>query len=548
MLRCRFATGRRGRRHRRDGHPGRPRADRLGGAQPAAARQRPAERGLRGGRASATRRRRCSRRWCARSSSTSASSARWPSTTPRRTSTPTITAGCSTACREQAAAVIHNSIVFEQTQEDSLTDPLTGLPNTRFMFLHLSRELARAERMKSEVALLVMDLDDFKEINDTFGHHVGDRALREVARVLRAGIRPYDICVRYAGDEFVVVLAGCGADEAERKRRRAAARRRGSWCSRPGPDAASRFGISVGAAIFPHDGDGYEAIMATADSRMYRDKTRRKQRHRGANRRHGHRRHAGRGGDGARTDRRYHRRRHPARRLRRALSERHPLPIARPTCDAHDPPRPRRRPCHAPHAAPPARSRPAGLRLPARAGRHGGPARLAACASPTRSPRRRPRPIRNGSIDLLVQVDDAGGPDPHLELAAPGVGIDVEGPFGRFTLPPIRQGSSLLLVAGGTGIAPLRSMLARRARTPATPPRIGVVYSARSVDELAYRDELERAGRRRAHHAAADRDPGGVRRHGRDGAGASTEALLAEALPLTRCGAAWCAGRRPLVE
>src|SRR5207248_6096867 len=119
---------------------------------------------------------------------------------------------------EQAAAVIYNSMVFEQTQEDSLTDPLTGLPNTRFMFMHLTRELARAERLKSEVSLLVMDLDNFKDINDTFGHHIGDRALREVATVLRTAIRPYDICVRYAGDEFIVVLSGCGRDEAEIKR------------------------------------------------------------------------------------------------------------------------------------------------------------------------------------------------------------------------------------------------------------------------------------------------------------------------------------------
>ena len=83
--------------------------------------------------------------------------------------------------------------------------------------MHLTRELARAERLKSEVSLMVMDLDDFKEINDSHGHHVGDRALREVARVLRAAIRPYDICVRYAGDEFIVVLSGCGADEAEQQ-------------------------------------------------------------------------------------------------------------------------------------------------------------------------------------------------------------------------------------------------------------------------------------------------------------------------------------------
>src|SRR5690606_5979838 len=119
---------------------------------------------------------------------------------------------------EQAAAVVNNSIVFEQTQEDSLTDPLTALPNTRSMFQHLARELARAERLKTEVSLLVMDLNAFKDINDTYGHHVGDLALREVAGTLRNAIRPYDMCVRYAGDEFIVVLSGCGSDEAERKR------------------------------------------------------------------------------------------------------------------------------------------------------------------------------------------------------------------------------------------------------------------------------------------------------------------------------------------
>ena len=176
---------------------------------------------------------------------------------------------------EQAAAVIYNSIVFEQTQEDSLTDPLTGLPNTRFMFMHLTRELARADRLKSEVSLLVMDLDNFKDINDTYGHHVGDRALREVAGVLRTAIRPYDICVRYAGDEFIVVLSGCGGEEAERKRvelQRAV----DSLQFEARPGKMLPLAISIGAAIFPHDGDSYETLLATADSRMYRDKTRRK--------------------------------------------------------------------------------------------------------------------------------------------------------------------------------------------------------------------------------------------------------------------------------
>ena len=176
---------------------------------------------------------------------------------------------------EQAAAVINNSMLFEQTQEDSLTDPLTGLPNTRFLFMHLTRELSRAERLKSEVSLMVMDLDNFKEINDSHGHHVGDRALCEVARVLRTAIRPYDICVRYAGDEFIVVLSGCSADEAEAKRQEL---QQGIdevfFEARPGKRV--QLGISVGAAVFPQDGESYEALLATADNRMYQDKARRK--------------------------------------------------------------------------------------------------------------------------------------------------------------------------------------------------------------------------------------------------------------------------------
>jgi NAD(P)H-flavin reductase len=104
---------------------------------------------------------------------------------------------------------------------------------------------------------------------------------------------------------------------------------------------------------------------------------------------------------------------------------------------------------------------------------------------------------RNGFIELLVQVDDSGGPDPHLELATHGTPLDIEGPFGTFTLPPLGHGARVLLVGGGTGIAPLRSMLVQALDTGMVPVA-HVIYSARTVDELAYRDELEglaRAGR-----------------------------------------------------
>ncbi len=176
---------------------------------------------------------------------------------------------------EQAAAVINNAIVFEQTQEDSLTDPLTALPNTRSLFQHLARELARAERHKSEVSLVVMDLDDFKEINDSFGHRVGDWALREVARVLRSAIRPYDMCVRYAGDEFIVVLSGCGRSEAESKRLELQAAV-GRILLDVEEGRRVPLSISAGLAVFPQDGDNYDALVAKADRQMYEDKSRRK--------------------------------------------------------------------------------------------------------------------------------------------------------------------------------------------------------------------------------------------------------------------------------
>jgi diguanylate cyclase (GGDEF)-like protein len=143
------------------------------------------------------------------------------------------------------------------------------------MLGYLSRELSRADRLDRPVSILVLDLDDFKDVNDTHGHHVGDRALREVSRVLRETIRPYDICVRYAGDEFIVVLTDCGREEAEAKRvelQRAV----DGLAFEAAPGQRIRLRLSIGAAVFPCDGTTYEALLAAADGRMYHDKRNRK--------------------------------------------------------------------------------------------------------------------------------------------------------------------------------------------------------------------------------------------------------------------------------
>jgi diguanylate cyclase (GGDEF)-like protein len=176
---------------------------------------------------------------------------------------------------DQIAAVINNAVVFEQTREDSVTDSLTGLPNTRFLSSHVGRELARAARLNANVAVLLLDLDNMKRINDTFGHHAGNRALCALASVLRSAIRSYDICARCGGDEFIVLLSDCGEDQAEAKRLELQ-KAVDTIPFSVGELLRVRLSISVGAAVFPLDGETYDALLAVADSRMYRDKAERK--------------------------------------------------------------------------------------------------------------------------------------------------------------------------------------------------------------------------------------------------------------------------------
>jgi diguanylate cyclase (GGDEF)-like protein/putative nucleotidyltransferase with HDIG domain len=177
---------------------------------------------------------------------------------------------------EQAAAVIYHSMLFERTREDSLSDLVTGLPNARFLKMHASTEIARARRGNRPLSLIVFDLDEFKQINDQYGHPTGDAALKNVAQLLAASLRPYDVCARYAGDEFVIVLSDCDAAEAESKRIEL------QLAADRGPVdlgvARVPLRLSAGCATFPTDGDDYQSLLARADHRMYQDKAGRRDR------------------------------------------------------------------------------------------------------------------------------------------------------------------------------------------------------------------------------------------------------------------------------
>jgi diguanylate cyclase (GGDEF)-like protein len=177
----------------------------------------------------------------------------------------------------KTALAIKNAITFEQTYENSLTDALTGLPNSRHMFLKLDEEIARARRNNTSLAVLAMDLDFFKEVNDTFGHGVGDKVLRQIGKVLRNTLRDYDFVARLGGDEFVAVLPGLTGEDIEKKISQIQSEVESI-------QSEKRFGrliktsLSIGAATFPLDGRDSDTLLSVADTRMYENKFAQKKR------------------------------------------------------------------------------------------------------------------------------------------------------------------------------------------------------------------------------------------------------------------------------
>ena len=180
-----------------------------------------------------------------------------------------------TRVSDQAAAVIFNSTRFEQTQHESHTDPLTGLANRRSMDRQVETGLAHAARTNGSVGVVVLDMDRLKEINDTYGHDAGDRALRAIGSVLRATVRHNDLCARFAGDEFVVVLWDCSPDY-EARRLREIQNAVSVHPFEPRPGVRVPLSISAGAARFPQDGSTLEELLAVGDERMYQDKAARR--------------------------------------------------------------------------------------------------------------------------------------------------------------------------------------------------------------------------------------------------------------------------------
>jgi diguanylate cyclase (GGDEF)-like protein len=152
-------------------------------------------------------------------------------------------------------------------QRDALVDVVTGLRNHRYFQVRLREEIQRSERSGRATSLVMLDLDNFKRINDRFGHATGDAVLRRVARELLVNARAADIVCRYGGEEFTIILPETDAADAAlvAERLRQAVER---LADQPGPVVT----ISVGVGCYPDHADDADALISAADAAMYQAK------------------------------------------------------------------------------------------------------------------------------------------------------------------------------------------------------------------------------------------------------------------------------------
>lgn len=171
----------------------------------------------------------------------------------------------------EAAMALENARLYEDARKLADRDPLTGFFNHRFFHERLGEEVVRTQRARHPLSVLMLDLDDFKLVNDTFGHLFGDRVLTWTAELIRSTLRASDIPARYGGDEFAIVLPETGAEEARSAAERIleAFRDHAFVGEQRGPVP---IGLSIGVATYPTDGRYATDLIAAADRALYRVK------------------------------------------------------------------------------------------------------------------------------------------------------------------------------------------------------------------------------------------------------------------------------------
>jgi diguanylate cyclase (GGDEF)-like protein len=177
------------------------------------------------------------------------------------------------AVGSKLAMSLENALLYQTVERSATTDYMTNLPNARSLFMRLETELSRCKRTGVPFALVVCDLDGFKQVNDRFGHLEGNKVLRYVAHKLREGCREYDYVARMGGDEFVLLLPGMTADTVAV--RIAEFRQSISEAVDLLPESFT-LAMSAGVSFFPQDSTEAEELLSTADLRMYKSKRRQK--------------------------------------------------------------------------------------------------------------------------------------------------------------------------------------------------------------------------------------------------------------------------------
>jgi diguanylate cyclase (GGDEF)-like protein len=170
----------------------------------------------------------------------------------------------------QIGVLIEKAQLEDLLREQASTDPLTRLYNRRFVEERLNAEISRTRRSKEPLALLLLDVDDLKRVNDRYGHLVGDTLLRNVARALKSACRVSDIVARFAGDEFLAILPSTGKAEAQKVVERVM----GLLANDPvaAGDEKLPLQVTIGLAEFPADGEDATSLFAAADADLYRRK------------------------------------------------------------------------------------------------------------------------------------------------------------------------------------------------------------------------------------------------------------------------------------
>ncbi len=172
---------------------------------------------------------------------------------------------------DQAAVAISNASLHKLVAEQANTDSLTGLPNRRALEDRLQEDIRYAKRMKSQFAVVMMDLDGFKAVNDTFGHVVGDEVLHSVFIYLAGNMRPTDFLARYGGDELTLVMRESGLEQAQIVATKVIELMKKFSFPYPG-NAKAELGITAGIAIYPIHAQNAGDLLRSADASLYQGK------------------------------------------------------------------------------------------------------------------------------------------------------------------------------------------------------------------------------------------------------------------------------------